>query len=461
MKHIKKGVTMKFSALLLGALCFMSAGCGYAAPQKKDFSDAKDDPYILMELFGTAYQVIKKDYVEETTDRQMIENAINGMLSSLDPHSAFMNQSDFEDLEEQTKGEFGGLGMEVSADNGLVRVTAPIDDTPAYEAGIQPGDYITHIDGESVMGISLQESVKKLRGKPGTKVKVTISRKDKEPFDVKMTRAIIHVQPVKYEVKGDIGYIRIITFSDHTAEKTREAVSKITKEIGEKKLLGFIIDVRNNPGGLLTEAIGVVDTFIDKGEIVSTRSRNPEEAMSFSAKTPDMTNGKPLIVLINEGSASASEIVAGALQDHHRALIVGLKSFGKGSVQTVKEIPGFGGMKMTTARYYTPSGRSIQAKGIEPDVVVPRAKLEELPVIQGFGEGDLPGAISAEEGKKAKDTKEKDKKADKKKTDDKVKDKSKESADKTKEDDKKKDYQLDRAMDLLKGIAIYQKYQEK
>lgn len=452
---------MKFSALLLGALCFMSAGCGYAAPQKKDFSDAKDDPYILMELFGTAYQVIKKDYVEETTDRQMIENAINGMLSSLDPHSAFMNQSDFEDLEEQTKGEFGGLGMEVSADNGLVRVTAPIDDTPAYEAGIQPGDYITHIDGESVMGISLQESVKKLRGKPGTKVKVTISRKDKEPFDVKMTRAIIHVQPVKYEVKGDIGYIRIITFSDHTAEKTREAVSKITKEIGEKKLLGFIIDVRNNPGGLLTEAIGVVDTFIDKGEIVSTRSRNPEEAMSFSAKTPDMTNGKPLIVLINEGSASASEIVAGALQDHHRALIVGLKSFGKGSVQTVKEIPGFGGMKMTTARYYTPSGRSIQAKGIEPDVVVPRAKLEELPVIQGFGEGDLPGAISAEEGKKAKDTKEKDKKADKKKTDDKVKDKSKESADKTKEDDKKKDYQLDRAMDLLKGIAIYQKYQEK
>ena len=452
---------MKFSALLLGALCFMSAGCGYAAPQKKDFSDAKDDPYILMELFGTAYQVIKKDYVEETTDRQMIENAINGMLSSLDPHSAFMNQSDFEDLEEQTKGEFGGLGMEVSADNGLVRVTAPIDDTPAYEAGIQPGDYITHIDGESVMGISLQESVKKLRGKPGTKVKVTISRKDKEPFDVKMTRAIIHVQPVKYEVKGDIGYIRIITFSDHTAEKTREAVSKITKEIGEKKLLGFIIDVRNNPGGLLTEAIGVVDTFIDKGEIVSTRSRNPEEAMSFSAKTPDMTNGKPLIVLINEGSASASEIVAGALQDHHRALIVGLKSFGKGSVQTVKEIPGFGGMKMTTARYYTPSGRSIQAKGIEPDVVVPRAKLEELPVIQGFGEGDLPGAISAEEGKKAKDTKEKDKKADKKKTSDKVKDKSKESTVSDKEDEKKKDYQLDRAMDLLKGIAIYQKYQEK
>lgn len=452
---------MKFSALLLGALCFMSVGCGYAAPQKKDFSDAKDDPYVLMELFGAAYQVIKKDYVEETTDRQMIENAINGMLSSLDPHSAFMNQSDFKDLEEQTKGEFGGLGMEVSADNGLVRVTAPIDDTPAYEAGIQPGDYITHIDGESVMGLSLQESVKKLRGKPGTKVEVTISRKDKEPFDVKMTRAIIHVQPVKYEAKENIGYIRIITFSDHTAEKTREAVSKITKEIGEKKLLGFIIDVRNNPGGLLTEAIGVVDTFIDKGEIVSTRSRNPEEAMSFSAKTPDTTNGKPLIVLINEGSASASEIVAGALQDHHRALIVGLKSFGKGSVQTVKEIPGFGGMKMTTARYYTPSGRSIQAKGIEPDVVVPRAKLEELPVIQGFGEGDLPGAISAEEGKKAKDTKEKDKKADKKKTDDKVKDKSKESADKTKEDDKKKDYQLDRAMDLLKGIAIYQKYQEK
>lgn len=452
---------MKFSTLLLGVLCFMSAGCVYAAPQQKEVSDAKDDPYILMELFGTAYQVIKKDYVEETTDRQMIENAINGMLSSLDPHSAFMNQSDFEDLEEQTKGEFGGLGMEVSADNGLVRVTAPIDDTPAYDAGIQPGDYITHIDGESVMGQTLQESVKKLRGKPGTKVKVTISRKDKEPFDVKMTRAIIHVQPVKYEAKDNIGYIRIITFSDNTTKKVHEAVTKITNEIGNKNLLGFVIDVRNNPGGLLTEAVGVVDTFISEGEIVSTRSRKPEEAMSFSAKTPDMTNGKPIVVLINEGSASASEIVAGALQDHHRALIVGLKSFGKGSVQTVKEIPGFGGIKMTTARYYTPSGKSIQAKGIEPDVIVPRAKLEELPVIQGFGEEDLPGAISAEEGKKAKDTKSKNKKTDKKKTSNKVKDKSIESGDSDKEDEKKKDYQLDRAIDLLKGIAIYQKYQEK
>lgn len=435
----------------MAGIFLFSAGCAFAAPSavpQKEY----DDPYVLMELFGTAYNVIKSDYVEETTDRKLVENAINGMLSSLDPHSSFMNQSDFEDLENQTKGEFGGLGMEVSSDNGLVRVTSPIDDTPAFRAGIQTGDYITHIDGESVIGLSLSEAVKKLRGEPGTKVIVTISRKDKEPFDIKMKRDIIHVQPVKYEAKNNIGYIRIITFSDHTTDKVREAVQNLTKEIGPKNLIGYIIDVRNNPGGLLTEAIGVVDTFLPQGEIVSTRSRNPDEDMRFSAKTNDMTEGKPLVVLINEGSASASEIVAGALQDHHRALIVGLKSFGKGSVQSIRPIPGFGGIKMTTARYYTPSGKSIQASGIEPDVIIPRAKLEELPVIQGFGEGDLPGAIAAEEGKKAKDTQK-----NKKKIAPKENKKSQSDSSDSKDVEKKGDYQLDRAMDILRGIAIYQK----
>ncbi len=443
---------MKLSVLLLGTLFLFSAGCASATPPKTVTSEERDDPYALMELLGMSFQVIKRDYVEETTDRKLVESAINGMLSSLDPHSSFMNQSDFEDLENQTKGEFGGLGMEVSSENGLVRVTSPIDDTPAYRAGIQAGDYITHIDGESVMGISLSEAVKKMRGKPGTKIKLTISRKDKEPFDVKIKRDIIRVQPVKYEAKGDIGYIRIITFSDHTTEKVHEAIQKLSTDIGQEKLIGYIIDVRNNPGGLLTEAIGVVDTFLTQGEIVSTHSRDAAEDMSFSAEKDDLTNGKPLVVMINEGSASASEIVAGALQDHRRALIVGLKSFGKGSVQSVRPIPGFGGIKMTTARYYTPSGKSIQAKGIEPDVVIPRAKLEEMPVLTGYGEGDLPGAIAAEEGKKAKDTKSTDKKSQK----DKNADKS-DSADDKSDDKKKEDYQLDRAMDILRGIAVYHK----
>ncbi|MBE6455788.1 MAG: S41 family peptidase [Alphaproteobacteria bacterium] len=439
---------MKFLAVLVSSAVLLSAGCAIATQPSVSDSDMPDDPYALMELFGTAYQVIKREYVEETTDRKLVENAIDGMLSSLDPHSSFMNQSDFADLEEQTRGEFGGLGMEVSADNGMVRVTTPIDDTPAFKAGIQPGDYITHIDGESVIGQTLSESVKKLRGKPGTKVTITISRKDKEPFDVKMTRDIIHVKPVKYSAKEDIGYIRIITFSDDTTDMLHEAIQKLNKEIGEDRLIGYIIDVRNNPGGLLNEAVGVVDTFLNAGEIVSTRSRKPEEAMRFSAQEGDLTNGKPLVVMINEGSASASEIVAGALQDHHRALVVGLKSFGKGSVQTIKEIPGFGGIKMTTARYYTPTGRSIQATGIEPDVVIPRAKLEELPVLKGFGEGDLPGAIAAEEGKKAKDVK-------KQKTSKKENKKEKESSDSADSEKEKQDYQLDRAIDILRGIAIY------
>ncbi len=437
---------MKLFALLLGTVFLFSAGCASADSSKKNLVE-RDNPYVLMELFGAAFQSIKSDYVEETTDRELIENAINGMLSSLDPHSGFMNQSDFEDLENQTKGEFGGLGMEVSSENGLVRVTTPIDDTPAFRAGIETGDYITHIDGESIMGLSLMEAVKKMRGEPGTKITLTISRKDKEPFDVKMTRAVIQVQPVKFEAKGNIGYIRIISFSDHTTEKLHEAIEKLNKEIGSEKLIGYILDVRNNPGGLLTEAIGVVDTFISEGEIVSTRSRNPEEAMRFSAKDGDLAKQKPIVVLINEGSASASEIVAGALQDHHRALIVGLKSFGKGSVQTLRPVPGFGGIKMTTARYYTPSGKSIQAKGIEPDVVIPRAKIEELPVIKGFGEGDLPKAIAAEEGKKAKDVKKSKKENPVQKT---VQSDEKDA-------DKKVDYQLERAMDILRGIAIYQK----
>lgn len=423
---------------ILGIL-LISGGCAFADTKIKSQEETlKDDPYALMELFGVVYQEIKKEYIDEPTDKKLIESAINGMLTSLDPHSSYMTQEDFDDLEAQSKGEFGGLGMEVTSDKGFVRVVSPIDDTPAFKAGIQAGDFITHIDGEAVVGLSLQDAVKKMRGTPGTTVKLKISRAQKEPFDIKLTRAMIVPEPVKFEAKEDVGYVRISSFNEKTVEKLHEAVFKLTKDIGKENLKGFVIDVRNNPGGLLDSAIGVVDTFLAKGEIVSTRSRNPAEAIRVSAKTPDMTDGKPLVVLINEGSASASEIVAGALQDHKRAVIVGLKSFGKGSVQTVKPIPGFGGLKMTIAKYYTPSGRSIQAKGIDPDIVVPRAKLEEEPVIEGFGERDLHGALAAEEKTMQKE-------------------KKKEVLPDNKEKkDEKKDYQLDRAIDILKAIALYQ-----
>lgn len=433
----------------------------YAALSKETQSALQDDPYVLMELFGAAYNVIKTDYVEPTENRKLVEDAINGMLSSLDPHSGFMDAESFADMETQTKGEFGGLGMEVSLDKGLVRIMSPIDDTPAYKAGLQTGDFITHIDGISVVGLSLNEAVKKMRGKPKTKITLTISRKDKEPFDVTLTRDIIKVKPVKYEAKEDIGYIRIITFSEKTTQMLQEAIKALTKSIGEEKLKGFIIDVRNNPGGLLEQAVGVCDTFLDKGEIVSTRSRNPEDTVRFSAQTPDITNGLPLVVLINEGSASASEIVAGALQDHKRAVIVGLKSFGKGSVQTVKSIPGFGAIRLTTARYYTPSGNSIQAKGIVPDIQVPRAKLEELPIIEGYGESNLPKAISSEKGKKAADTMKIPSKTNKNnKSKKKTASQEKKESD-TEEMGPKNDYQLDRAIDILRGIAIYGQQKDK
>lgn len=421
----------------------VAAGClwhgvAVAAPQPK--AEPKDDPYILMELFGATFSVIKDNYVEDTDNRKLVEAAIDGMLASLDPHSGFMNQETFDDMETQTKGEFGGLGLEISSDKGLVRVVSPIDDTPAYQAGIQAGDTITHIDGTTVIGMSLTDAVKRMRGQPKTKVKLTISRADKKPFDITLKRAVIKVKPVKYEAKGDIGYLRVVSFSEKTTDMLRKAIADLTKKIGKDKIKGFVLDVRNNPGGLLDQAVGVADAFLTEGEIVSTRSRDPAETTRYSAQKGDDTNGLPLVVLINEGSASASEIVAGALQDQRRALIVGLKSFGKGSVQTIKNIPEFGAIKITTARYYTPSGNSIQAKGITPDVIVPRAKLEELPVITGFGENILPRAISSEVGKKASDTARRaDEKTDK--------------VDAELTEDDKRDYQLERAIDLLHGLS--------
>ena len=445
---------MKYRYWLLGLIfggVFATSVTATPVAPKEEVKPQKD-PYLLMEMFGAVYQAVKTEYVEETDDQKLIETAIDGMLSALDPHSGFMDNESFEEIETQTKGEFGGLGIEVSSEKGFVRVVSPIDDTPAFKAGLQAGDYVTHIDGLSVVGLSLNDAVKKMRGKVGTKVTLTISRKDAEPFDVTITRDIIKVKPVKFEAKGDIAYIRVVSFSETTEKMTREAVEKLTKEIGPDKVHGILLDLRNNPGGLLDQAVGVSDLFLDSGEIVSTRARNPEDTTRYSATKGDVTNGLPVVVLINEGTASAAEIVAGALQDHHRALVVGLKSFGKGSVQTVRAIPGFGGIRLTIARYYTPSGLSIQAKGITPDISIPRAKIEEMPIINGFGEENLPKAISSEVGKKASET---DKIKSTKVADTLRKTKNKDASDEKEED--KTDYQLDRAIDILHAVYLTQK----
>ena len=404
----------------------------WAAGEKKE--EKQEDVYLLMDLLGATFQTIRDESVEDVSYRQMVEKSINGVLTSIDPHSGFLDAEEMADMDTQTKGEFGGLGLEVSWDKDMVRITAPLDDTPGAKAGLQTGDYITHIDDVAVMGTNLNDAVKKMRGKPGTKVKLGVFRQGKKPFNVTVTRDIIKVNPVKFEAKRDIGYLRVTTFSDNTGKKLKEAIEKLTKEIGSDKLKGFVLDLRNNPGGLLDEAVAVTDLFLPQGEIVSTRSRKPEDTVRYSAKTPDLTNGVPIVVLINEGSASASEIVAGALQDHKRAVIAGIKSFGKGSVQTLRQIPDFGAIKITTARYYTPSGHSIQAKGITPDVEIPRGKLEEYPRLIGWGEENLDNALASEDGKKKPE---------------KIL-----NEEENKKSEKPKDYQLERALDLVQAIWI-------
>lgn len=402
----------------------------------------KEEPintYELLNMFGEIMERTKSSYVEEVNDKQLIEAAINGMLTSLDPHSSYLTEEDFRYMNEQTKGKFGGLGIEVTMENGVVKVVSPIDDTPAGKAGIKAGDYITDIDGESVIGLTLNEAVSKLRGKVGTKVKIMIRRINEKPFEVTLKRDEIKVRAVKSEIKNDdILYVRISAFNEDIDKDIEKAVEKARKEL-KNKLAGIVIDVRNNPGGLLDQAVGVSDLFLERGEIVSTRSRNEEDTIKYSATAGDIANGLPIVVMINEGSASASEIVAGALQDHHRAVILGEKSFGKGSVQTVLQLRNNAAMRITTARYYTPSGRSIQAKGIEPDIVVKQAKLEE---IKNYGlnlsEADLKGALKNEQ----ENSKDKSKTA-----------KDKEKAEKAKEQNK--DYQLVRALDLVKALYLY------
>ena len=337
------------------------------------------ETYKQLNLFGEVFERVRAEYVDDVSDDSLVESAINGMLTSLDPHSNYLNTKNFNDMKVQTRGEFGGLGIEVSMENGLVKVVSPIDDTPAPHAGLKPGDLITHLDGDPVQGMTLPEAVEKMRGPVSSEIKLTIRREGKEPFDVKLIRATIKIQSVRSHLEGDnIAYIRITTFNEQTDVGLNNAMKSLKQQAGGK-LLGLIIDLRNDPGGLLDQAVAVADAFLEKGEIVSTRGRRSEDAQRYNARPGDIAAGLPIAVLINGGSASASEIVAGALQDHHRAILLGTKSFGKGSVQTIIPLPGHGAMRLTTARYYTPSGRSIQAKGIDPDIVVEAAKIEKTP----------------------------------------------------------------------------------
>jgi carboxyl-terminal processing protease len=361
-------------------------------PQAKPPSNS--DTYRELDLFGEVFERVRADYVENVSDEQLIESAINGMLTALDPHSSYMNAKNFSDMQVQVRGEFGGLGIEVTMENGLVKVVSPIDDTPAAKAGLKPGDLIVQIDSEPVQGLALNDAVERMRGPVGSDIKLTIKREGKDPFDVTMKRAVVKIQSVKSQMEGDdIGYLRITSFNEQADSGVKSAIQDMKAKAGNK-LAGIVLDLRNNPGGLLDQAVSVSNDFLTQGEIVSTRGRHAEDAQRYNAQPPgDVTNGLPMVVLINGGSASASEIVAGALQDQHRAVLLGTRSFGKGSVQTIIQLPGHGAMRLTTARYYTPSGRSIQAKGIEPDITVEPAKIERIAEGEVMHEADLRGAL--------------------------------------------------------------------
>jgi len=364
---------------------------------------ANSEIYRQLDLFGDVLERVRSDYVEQPEDSKLIESAISGMLSSLDPHSSYLNAKNFRDMQVQTRGEFGGLGIEVTMENGVVKVVSPIDDTPAARAGLQTNDYITHLDDVQIQGMTLQEAVEKMRGPVNTPINLTVVRKGEEnPLQIKVVRAVIRINPVKSRVEDDVAYVRITTFNEQTYAELKKAVAKLKKEIGPK-LKGFVIDLRNNPGGLLDQAISVSDAFLEKGAIVLTRGRNLKETQRSNARPGDITDGKKIAILINGGSASASEIVAGAIQDQRRGTIIGTRSFGKGSVQTIIPLDGNGALRLTTARYFTPSGRSIQAKGIDPNIVVEQELPEELKkkIRKPRGEAGLRGHLKNEGEKEA------------------------------------------------------------
>jgi carboxyl-terminal processing protease len=392
----------KTSLILLGAAAGVAVTL-IATPPRIVLDGARAqaaaDIYRQLSLFGDVFERVRADYVEKPDDSKLIESAINGMLAGLDPHSSYMDSKSFRDLQVQTRGEFGGLGIEVTMEDGLIKVVAPIDDTPAAKAGIMANDIITHLDEVPVQGLTLNQAVEKMRGPENSKIKLKIMRKGQDkPLEVSITRARIQVRSVRSRMEGDdVGFIRVTQFNEQTTERLKKAISDLSTQAGDT-LNGFVIDLRNNPGGLLDQAISVSDAFLEKGEIASTRGRNAEETQRFNARSGDLTKGKPLVVLINGGSASASEIVAGALQDHRRATVIGTRSFGKGSVQTIIPLgSGTGALRLTTARYFTPSGRSIQAKGISPDIEVLQEVPEELKArTDTRGEASLRGHLKTE-----------------------------------------------------------------
>ena len=414
---------IKFKKFVILIFFFVASNLSYAA-------DNEISEYDYLKFLGESIEKIKSDYVEHVDNKEIVESAINGILSSLDPHSSFLNAKSLNDMKVQTKGEFGGLGIEVTMENGFVKVISPIDNTPAYKAGVKSGDYITHLDKTSVIGLTLDEAVGKMRGPIGSKIKITIGRKNQEPFDLVIKRDVIKITSVRSRLEKDVGYVRITTFSEQTNKSTKEAVKKILKN---KNLKGFVLDLRNNPGGLLEQAVAISDLFLEQGEIVSTRGRDSENPETYKAKPGDVINGLPLVVLINSGSASASEIVAGALQDHKRAIILGTQSFGKGSVQTIIPVNPFGALRMTTAKYFTPSGRSIQKKGIAPDIIVEAAKVEKIDGNIGGREADLKGAL------------------------DNPNQELKNNEDSKNAEESIVDFQLSRALDLVRGIYLYKK----
>ncbi len=397
------------------------------------------ETYEYLDLFGQVFDRVRSSYVEEVTDEELIEKAIDGMLTGLDPHSGFMNAEIWKEMQVDTKGKFGGLGIEITLEEGFVKVISPIEDTPAYKAGVLAGDYIIQINETPVFGLTLNEAVDLMRGDRGEPITITISREGLEPFELTIIRDIIKVQSVKSEIYENIGYLRVTSFSEQSEDGLKKSIKRIKKELGQNEK-GYILDLRSNPGGLLDQAVKVTDIFLEKGEIVSTRGREKKDIKRYNAKSGDLINKKPLVIIINGGSASAAEIVAGALQDHKRAIVIGTNSFGKGSVQSI--IPfqksnsnEMTGIRLTTARYYTPSGKSIQGKGIVPDIIVEQGVFESFDY-QNFSEADLKDSLDKED--KNKNTEE-----------------SAEEELSEKEKKLKKDFQLQRALDLIRGLSIY------
>ncbi|HET6467370.1 MAG TPA: S41 family peptidase [Geminicoccaceae bacterium] len=425
---------MRKLLLRTSAVAFLGVAVGFTVAHSPlvEAQSASGETFRSLKLFGDVFERVRAEYVEEVGDQKLIESAINGMLSALDPHSGYLDTDRYRDMQVQTRGEFGGLGIEVTMENGLVKVVSPIDETPAFRAGIAAGDFITHIDGEPVLGLTLSEAVEKMRGPVDSKIDLRLLRSGREePFEVSLARAVIKISPVRARVEDTVGYLRLTTFNEQTSSIMRDKIAELKTQLGDN-MKGMVLDLRNNPGGLLDQAVAVADAFLDKGEIVSTRGRRSDSIQRFNARAGDLLDGLPIVILINGGSASASEIVAGALQDHRRGIVMGTPSFGKGSVQTIMPISGYGAIRLTTARYYTPAGTSIQAKGITPDIEVHQATVELLDDTSGRREADLRGRLENDQTPTLPGAAAGEAEAE------------------------PPDYQLERAVDLLRGLALFE-----